>query len=109
MIGTAEQTPSATHDCRIALNPYWTKMFDFYYGYIRASIFKKKNMTHEFFFIQYDGKPFKKVSDGIVKLQKQYKVAKITSGTARIAIQTYTQSLPPAKQFADFIGKAKKP
>ncbi|KAH3881282.1 hypothetical protein DPMN_005207 [Dreissena polymorpha] len=83
VVHVANHKTNVTQDCRIALNPYWTDNFDLYFRYVRTIIFHLKNPTHPYFFAQSDRRHFRKVSDGIEKLQKQYKVPKITLSTAR--------------------------
>ncbi|KAH3850152.1 hypothetical protein DPMN_092558 [Dreissena polymorpha] len=105
VVHVANHKTSVTQDCRIALNPYWTDNFDLYFRYVRTIIFRPKNPTHPYFLTQSDGRHFLKVSNVIEKLQKQYKVPKITSSTARCSWETWVEGRPEAhrKLFADYL------
>ncbi|KAH3847880.1 hypothetical protein DPMN_090215 [Dreissena polymorpha] len=61
---------------------------------MRTIIFRLKNPTHPYFFTQSDRPHFRKVSDWIEILQKQYKDPKITSSTARCSWETWVEGRP---------------
>ncbi|KAH3859566.1 hypothetical protein DPMN_102383 [Dreissena polymorpha] len=98
VVHVANHKTNVTQDCRIALDSYWTEIFYLYFRYVRTIIFRLKNATHPYFFTQHDGRHYKKVSDGIEKLQKQYGVPKITSSTARCAWETWVERRPEAER-----------
>ena len=94
----------------IVLDPNWTCYFRTYSHYVREVVRHRTGSKSKEFLLQFDGKPFDRVSQGIAKPQEKYGAKKYTASDSRKAIETYMQgqSAESREMMAHFLCHSEK-
>lgn len=78
-------------DAYIILEEEWKKIMDIYLVKVRAPIVSQSD--NNIFFLQKDGQPFTKISDGIRRLQKQFNGPEYSCTDARKSFESHASRL----------------
>ena len=105
VIHVSQHKTETRYAARVVLDLYWMNAFQRYHLDVRSQILNRTHSQAENFLLQFDGKVFSCVSDGIVKLQKQFGLPHYTASHSRVAIETYMmyQATDIRKALADFM------